>query len=401
VIEGYWETTLEDSATVAELSGLLAAHRGSDGLPAVLQANYILSSLEYVPGGGPTGAPEGSWRQHDLPDLPAAYARPGLWEAVAAASRRGTWRPELHGAYHYDPARRRQAVAADAEARRAAVRGVLPFPGSERAWELGPWRGEKVLSGELEHSLAVFQQLFGRPPVSVMAPDYVWDPACERRWAAQGLRVIQGKREQRDPRRQGGGLRQRAEKVLERAWARMRHPDRTYLERNCRFEPLQTADAAAAAARCFAEIRRAWRRGEPAVVEVHRLNFVHLDPAERAKGLAALAELLRALAAEGGVHYLVDAELAQLQRGGTSWSVRGSWLVARNFTGSRRVLPVPADPGAAAPDVIAAVAALRTAGRALPDFMLLAPGEILALPVAVSPEEDSPATPTASREASK
>jgi hypothetical protein len=387
LIESYWETTLEDSTTVAVLSRLLASHRGTDGLPPALQANYILCSLEYLPGGEQAGPGEGAWRDHDLPDLPAAYARPGLWEAVAAGRRLGVWRPELHGAYHYDPERRRMSVAADEEARRAAAQGVLPFPGSDRAWELGPWRGEAVLATELEHSLAVFQHLFGRPPVSVMAPDYVWDSACERRWVARGLRVIQGKREQRDPQRRGGRLRQRLEKVLERAWARIRYPDRTYLERNCRFEPVQSADAESAATRCLEEIRDAWRRGEPAVVETHRLNFVHLDPAEREQGQAALAELLRALDAVSGVHYLIDAELAQLHRSGTSWSVRGSQLVARNFTDGRRVLPVPVTAGAAAPEVIAAVQAIRAGGRELPEFLLLPPGVVLRLPIPVTLKE--------------
>src|SRR6056300_658039 len=40
--EVYWHSTLEDSTVVAELCAVLAGHRGRDGLPAVMQANYIL-----------------------------------------------------------------------------------------------------------------------------------------------------------------------------------------------------------------------------------------------------------------------------------------------------------------------------------------------------------------------
>ena len=47
---------------------------------------------------------------------------------------------------------------------------------------------------------------------------------------------------------------------------------------------------------------------------------------------------------------LTDAEVADLNRRGTSWAVRGSQLVVRNYTHTRRVVVVPAgtldqDPG--------------------------------------------------------
>lgn len=336
--EPYWQSTLEDSSDVARLAQLLGAGLGRDGRPAVLQANYIVSALHHE------DAADGSagWLRWDLPALPPPYRRPGLWSAVDAAIARGVWRPELHGAFHYDPELRRRAAAAG-PALAAARRGILLFPGSERAWELGHWRSTDELSHELARSKAIFAGRFGRAPVSVCAPDYVWDSRCEDLWERHGLRVIQAKREQRSSRRPSGGFAARTAKVLERLRDKLRHPGRTYLDRNCRFEPAQHSDAAAAVTEAVAQVRRAWSRGQPAIIETHRVNYVSLDPASAAAGRAALAQLLAALTTlpEGAPLFLTDDEVAQLQRGGVSWSRRGRELVLRNLSHSSRWLAIP------------------------------------------------------------
>ena len=68
--EVYWHSTLEDSAAVADLCAVLAAHPGRDGQPAVMQANYILASLDYA-----IDAPESldRWSAHEFPDTPRGY----------------------------------------------------------------------------------------------------------------------------------------------------------------------------------------------------------------------------------------------------------------------------------------------------------------------------------------
>jgi hypothetical protein len=343
----YWNSTLEDSAMVADLAAVLAAHRGRDGRPAVLQPNYVLSALAWE---------DGRWRRYDLPALPRAYPRPGLWSAVAAAREAGVWQPELHAAWHYDPSRRREATAADATVREAAARGIMLFPGSEAARELGPWRSRSELSAELDTLLAVFGRAFGVPPASLIAPDYTWDDRAEALWSARGLTVIQAKREQRDP-GLPRGLPGRGLKFLRRQWSRIAHQDRCYLERNCRLEPVQSPDPAAVVAACVTQTREAWRRGEPAIVETHRVNFAHAEAAVTALGRACLARYLDGLGS--GALFLTDVEIAALGRHGTGARSVGGRVEARNGSHARRLLPVPtgagtgrpAGPGAAAGDV--------------------------------------------------
>lgn len=333
----YWGSTLEDSAAVAELAAVLAGVRGRDGLPAVLQPNYILSSLSWepAPGGGDP------WVPRDLPDLPPSYARPGLWSAVQAATAAGVWHPELHGRWHYDPAQRRAGVDAGPAAREAAARHVMLFPNSERAWELGPWRPRAELAAELDGSLRIFRRLFGRAPRAVIAPDYRWDDRVESLWLSRGLATIQAKRGQRLARYMTPAGRVR--KVVDRTLARLVRRDRVYLERNVPFEPVQHATPGAAVSPAAADVARAWRRGEPAVIETHRINFAHLDGGIAARGRTELGALLaQTVAAKAApATFLVDGEVADLQRRGTSWCDRGEIRVIRNLTRSRRLVVVP------------------------------------------------------------
>jgi hypothetical protein len=363
--EVYWQSTLEDSAMVADLCGLLRAHVGRDGRGAVLQPNYVVSSLGYR--GRP---PQGRWISFDWPQVPPEYRRPGLDEAVKSAIATGCWYPEFHGRYHYDPARRLADAFADSLAAAATLRGIMLFPGSERARELGSWRSTGELEDELDQALGVFRRVFGRSPGSVIAPDYTWNGRIEDIWQSRGLNVIQGKREQINPDWLPGRP-GRAQKFLARQLSRLTHPGRTYLERNCRFEPVQFDDPREPVASCLAEIRHAWRSGRPAIVETHRINFVHTDPAVVRAGREAFALLLTQVGElpGDGPLYLTDHEIAQLDRGGASWSVRGGRIVLRNHSRSRKVVAVPV----AAFNLAAALAGSDARATA-PLLLALAPG---------------------------
>ena len=286
---------------------------------------------------------DGLWQRYDLPDSPPQYLRPGLWRAVRDAIADGVWYPEYHAAWHYDPDLRREAIGQSPLAREAAVRGIVLFPGSEHARELGRWRPMTDLAAELDAGTRIFQTVFGRPVGSVIAPDYTWDAALEDLWDSRDLRVIQAKREQRNP-AYGRGLAGRVRKLLARNWARLTHADRCYLERNVRLEPVQAADPGAKVAEAVAQVAVAWDRGEPAIVEIHRVNLAHLDPAVAMTGQQMLQEFLAgcaALDAEAPL-YLSDFEIAQLTGSGVSWSVRGTRLILHNVSHARRLVPVPA-----------------------------------------------------------
>ncbi len=331
--EVYWLSTLEDSSMVGRLNRVLASHTGRDGHPAVLQPNYVMSSLSH----------EGDrWVRHDLPDLPPGYHRPGLWKVVAEGIEGGTWSPEFHATWHYDPDRRKEGALDGELALTVTGRNIMLFPGSERARELGDWRNLGVLQNELDSSLAGFEALFGRKVQSVIAPDYHWNARIEKLWSSRNLRVIQAKREQINT-DWGSGKSGRLRKFIGRHWDRWRHPERTYLERNCRLEPAQAPDPGAVVLRCAAETRRAWASGQPAIVESHRINFAHTEASVVETGLASLDGYLDLVAGDRADSpvFLTDHEIAQLYLSGTSWRVKGGLVIVRNATHSTRILAIP------------------------------------------------------------
>ncbi|MDO9170790.1 MAG: hypothetical protein Q7W29_03065 [bacterium] len=331
----YLNSTLEDSAAVVALAAVLAAGRGRDGGPAVLQPNYIMGWLVAPTSTGP--ADSSDFRRGTLPDLPPVYARPGLWRAVADAVAADVWYPEYHGLWHYVPEDRFAACDHDPIAASAARRGILLFPGSTRSFELNDGRSLPTLAAELATGLSAFAGLFGREPDAVIAPDYHWSRRHERLWRDAGLTVVQSQREQRHPDYEGKSGRLR--KVLARSLRRWSEQRLTYLDRNVRLETAQIGDPAEATARAERRVRRAWRRGEPAIVESHRVNYAHLDPAVASDGRAALGALLAAL--DGEPLYLTDVEVARLSRGGTSWRRTAVGLRVRNLTHARRPVVLP------------------------------------------------------------
>ncbi len=331
----YLNSTLEDSAAVTALAAVLAAGRGRDGGPAVLQPNYIMGWLATPAEADPTARPE--FRRGTLPDLPAAYARPGLWRAVADAVAADVWYPEYHGLWHYVPEERFAACDHDPNVASAARRGFLPFPGCSRSYELNDGRPLPTVAAELATGLSAFAGLFGREPEAVIAPDYHWSRRHERLWRDVGLSVVQSQREQRHPDYEGKSGRLR--KALARSLRRWSEQRLTYLDRNVRLETAQIGDPAEATDRAERNVRRAWRRGEPAVVESHRVNYAHLDPAVASDGREALGGLLSALGGEP--LYLTDVEVARLARGGTSWRRTADGLRVRNLTHARRPVVLP------------------------------------------------------------
>lgn len=320
--EVYWRSTLEDSADVAELTAVLARHRGRDGLPAVWQPNLIMDRTR------------------------AGYDRPGLGEALAGAEAAGVWHQELHGAWHFDPEVERASLdTGQSDVLEAARRGVVAFPDAYRAYELHPDRPwDAVVADWTPDLLARFRDETGRNAVSVIAPDYVWDDRHEDLWRGLGLRAVQAKREQRRLDRTGHGLLKRLRHGLDVRLAYLTRPDLRYIERNCRFETAQHDDPESVLARCLADVRAAWRRGDPAVVETHRVNVVQVERARGREGRDLLDRLLAGID-DGGPLYVSDAEIVDLAARGASAVFRGGRWTVRNPGRAARLVVFTAHDG--------------------------------------------------------
>jgi hypothetical protein len=309
----YGGSTLESAADVNAIAALLGQVRGGDGFPPVWQANTIVGGPDYARLVPPDFA-AGRLPVVFHPESPSRWRRPGLWDEIRAAIAAGVWWPELHGLHHLPEQAWLSALRqGHADARRAFEHQSPVCEAVESSGEHDPREPLATRTAALEEAEAGFRSLFGRPPRSLCPPDYRWDERLERDAERLGITVLQGKAEQ-----DGVPLRR-----LRRAGLAWRWPNRAgarfYMPPRIAFEPEAGQPARAGAAAVHRAVRRAWRRGQPAVVSTHRANYVHLDAARAGAGRGALADLLHRLAGDGAV-FLADFEVRDLCE--RAWSVR-------------------------------------------------------------------------------
>lgn len=337
----YGRSTLESAEDVRHLAAMLLEIKGRDGLPPVLQANTVVANPDYDALVPPLfDAPALPVVMH--PDMPARWRRPGLWEAVHHAEGEGVWWAELHGLHHLPATVWLQALRRGIDDARRAHANASPIClAVEASGEYDAAEPRDVRAADLAVAIEGFAKLFGRPPSSFCPPDYRFDDWLEGEAEKHGLTTLQGKPEQA-----GGRF-----VALRRRWLMLRFPHqagaRFYLPPRIAFEPRGQArpDGRVGHAAAVKAVREAWKRGQPAILSTHRLNFAHLDPAWSQAGRDALRGLLAQLAEEGAV-FLTDAEVRDACERG--WSLRpighrGALL--RHHGVPREPLRFPVPPG--------------------------------------------------------
>lgn len=337
----YGRSTLEHAADVQALARTLLDFRGGDGLPPVWQANTIVASpawTQLVPPLFEVGA----LPVVGLEEFAGRWARPGLLDAVADAEREGVWWAELHGLHHLPETAWLHALRRGAHDARLALEHESPICAAvESSGEYDAAEPNETRARVLREALARFEALFGRKPTSFCPPDYRFDDWLESEAESLGLTTIQGKPEQ------GSGRLV----ALRRRWLGMQFPHRGghrfYLPPRIAFEPRGSASGTGRVGADAADraAREAWKRGQPAIVSTHRLNYAHLDAAWSEAGRASLRDLLGRLC-EDGAMFLTDAEVRSLAERGWSLRALGSrGALLRHYGVPRAPLQFAAPPG--------------------------------------------------------
>jgi len=342
----YGGSTLESAADLEAMGAILSSAAGEDGIAPVMQANTVMASPDYDRLHAPMFDAE-TLPLRDFPEPPSRWRRPGLDRALRAVTDSGVWWPELHGLHHLPEAAWLNALRrGEPDARRAFEHQSMVCAAVEKGGEYGEDEPLDLRRRNLALAAGKFRALFGRDPGSFCPPDYHWDPALDRDAEALGLFTFQGVPES------AGARAPRFRRLFHRF--RWPHFDgrRFALPPRIAFEPL-TAEGPSESLgveRTWRAVQEAWRRGQPAVISTHRMNYVHLVPGWAEAGREALAALLGRLV-QAGAMFLVDVEVrALLERG---WSLRPigtSGAVLRYFGVPGAPVTLPAPPGTTAVD---------------------------------------------------
>lgn len=133
-----------------------------------------------------------------------------------------------------------------------------------------------------------FEKIFGYKPISLMAPCNVWHKEQENLWSKKGIKFIQGLIIQNEPQ-----IKKTLYKKKYHYQGQRNHIGQRYLVRNCFFEP-STIEHYDWIGECLDRIRVAFVWKKPAIISMHRLNFIgSIEEKNRTLNLEKFNQLLK------------------------------------------------------------------------------------------------------------
>jgi hypothetical protein len=146
----------------------------------------------------------------------------------------------------------------------------------------------EFIKNSILEGLHIFEDLFGYPSSSCIAPCYIWDSKQEPILSDCGVSFIQGGYFQKCP--IPGKLNQY--KKIFHFTGQKNNVDQYYLVRNCSFEPSETGTAGLIED-CMRRITTAFNWNKPAIISTHRMNYIgHIVPDNSFRNLELLKQLL-------------------------------------------------------------------------------------------------------------
>jgi len=269
------------------LSNVLSSYKDSLGRPAVLTADMVL------------GVPD-LMQTMTAPDQPLKRSTlnrdfPKVHQALIKAMEKGVLVPQLHGLEHlYGDGLKRLAHNKDPRVQDATQ--------TERWWDWemldSPLQGHYVDGTSLptkahaadtqqaivDSATQLFEQCFGFPTASTVAPCYLWVDDTEKAWADKKIQIIQTAGYRCPGRREDGSYFQDRQEI--------RTGDRNelgqiYLVRNAMYEPVdgRLEDD------CIRHIEQVYKQASPTTISTHRYNYTRTED-ECEMSLAGLQKIL-------------------------------------------------------------------------------------------------------------
>ena len=292
------------------LQNLLTAlnqHKDSINRPAILTADMVLSipDMQKI-----TLANDGSYHRKTLESFPEIY------KTMQAGIKAGVFVPQLHGLEHLN-GKAFALLSQQNEHRLTQAKTTNNW----WDWETldPPLQGHYVDGStlpttpitELEATEIItdasrlFEQLFGCPSLSTVAPCYLWNDTIEQKWSENQISVIQTAGYRCTSRNETGKYYQ--DKPLLRVGDKNNF-NQIYLVRNIMYEPVDGRNTTESA---FQDALIAHRQALPLTISTHRYNFTRSEEAFDSS-LQGLNDLLQKITTTlSNTRFLSSAELGQ------------------------------------------------------------------------------------------
>lgn len=186
--------------------------------------------------------------------------------------------PEFHGREHLHVERWMQALRQDLPETRLAFNlnlfGISTFISSENrrsylaAYDVNTAPGLNQIMNIIIEGLSIFKKVFGYPAEGFIAPNYVWPSHIEKLLSEQKVKYLKGGIIQRSP-----IINSSKNKTLRHFTGEINDYGQIHMERNCEFEPSLYPDKDSVN-QCMAQIKTSFKWKKPAIISVHRVNFI-------------------------------------------------------------------------------------------------------------------------------
>jgi hypothetical protein len=230
----------------------------------------------------------------------------------------GVFQPQLHGREHLNISRwmtdlqnKNKETQQAFQFRTFGVSGhtVEKKRGSyQAAFDLGYPQYKVDTRQILKDAVEEFQRLFDFKPKTFIAPNYTWGELVEKSTFELGITHLQGTNTQRLPRKVGEKM-----QVKRNFLGYKNKFNQKYLIRNCMFEPFENPDKDWVDL-TMNDISRAFLWHKPAVISMHRVNFIGgINPENRSRNLKLFKRLLDEIDKKWpNVEYMSSDQLAKL-----------------------------------------------------------------------------------------
>lgn len=287
--------TLENTNDLVALYEVFDKYRDNNGNSPVLTANFLTANPDF------DKIKESNFQYYFAENIKESYSKYNQNEDTFGILNEGIRnnfiRPQYHGREHLNRFSWMEMLQIDdSVSKKSFDYGVFcldePNISNKRnnlmaAFDFNNENEKKNTTDIFEEGYLEFEKIFGYKSKSFISPCYVWHNSLEKKGADLGLNIIQGIYNQYIPQMDNDPYK------LKLHYNGQRNEfGQKYVVRNCFLEVFESLKNPLDD--CLERMEIAFRWGKPAVIGIHRVNFVgNLDEDNRTKTLGILDDLFK------------------------------------------------------------------------------------------------------------